>query len=445
MSMEIMALIMFGQMVGAVTNAWNGKRQRTQQWTQHCENIGFQRDRFEKEKEHQKSLESMRRETQLQQAREKIREIYKTREVHRIFDNWPLKLVPSQYLMNLSQTARIPLKIIVAPPDQKRISGKQLEHGLRLFLEKNYPLHDPVRPAEFLGGAWDERQMHAETCIKTLFGMLQAAPTLIIESQLIEDDLNLYIGYWGIAQQHYCYQHVARISHLDLMIENARDLALQWRTIRDNLSVNGVSSEEAEKYAKVDAHNLKVYEEEERIRRLVGDQVSKLNFQQRYEFDSRHYMAVCDQIGALHCLLAGCIVDVYHLLHHDTPPLLPRLLPEFTATIPEAKVIPLLNSVAGSYCAAYEAMEVDRPAWAPEFCLDLAQSFATLPDKSWAEKQVERSMRSWLSLRNIEAEGTDGTEEMLAQICNLKTPDDKEYITQLKESLVAIGSKLQLN
>lgn len=435
---EIIFLVMFGQMVNAMTNAWNGKRMRTQQWTQHSQNIGFQKERFEKEKAHQRDLEEIRRQTQLEQARGRLREAYNSREVNKIFETWPLKLAPSQYLMGRPQQERVPLKIIVAPPDGKRVSRKQLEQGLRVFIEKNYSLHNPIRPVEFLGGAWDDKQLRTEASVKALFSMLQSAPTLILESQLIEDDLNLYMGYWGIAQQEYCFQHVAKISYIQLLTDKARKLALEWRTICEKLCSGGLSPAEAQQYGKIDAENLKVFEEEERIKKLLedDDDLSKLNFQKRYEADERHYTAVCDDVIAYHCLLAGCIIDVYHLLHYDVPPLLPRLLPELTASLPEDQVVPLLNNLAYSYCAAYEALEAARPAWAPEFSLDLAQSLVALPDKVWAERQVERSIRAWLRLHNV---SDVSTEEMIPQLKYLLTPDDREYVAKLKHSLLAIG------
>jgi|GEM_PF-4285027 len=434
MPINFFSYMFFSQMVNVVTQAWQSSRNRATTVVQQ----DLSRERFEWEKRRQLEQEEEKRRAQRQQATDRLHDIVKSREVTLLFETWPLELAPSDYLRQAGPQPELkPLKVIVAPPANMAGLAPRLEEGLRGFMSMHYPLHGRQRPVEFLGGAWRATKLRSEASIKVLFNLLESEPTLVLESEIIGHDLSFRIGYWGLAQPGYCYIPVQTIHYQDMAAEEARQRAARWRELRAQLRAHGEGEDFIAKCGDGDAANLTVLEEEERLQ-TAGIDTNALNVAQRYKIDLGHHTRVSEALVACHCVVAACIADAYHLLHHDTPPRLPTLLPELVAALPGHQLEPLLGDIVRSFRGVYSAIAVDRPAWEPELLLDLADHLLELPDKALAREQVEDALRAWLRLRDV---STAAPSQQLQAVAPLVGPSDREFLGRVRQVLVALGDE----
>ncbi|MEC4814079.1 MAG: WD40 repeat domain-containing protein [Scytonema sp. PMC 1069.18] len=397
---------------------------------------------LEQEKIQQQQLAFYHYQTQLQIATHQRETALKLPEVHKIFESWPLRLSPSQILESHPTKARIPpLKIFLAPPkvrfdkhdsQEEEISDIELmlAEGLREFLNQNYSLHNSIRPTEFLAGAWDSKRFHSESSIKALFGMLQTEPVLILESEADGDYLNFRIGYWGLGQENYYYKTISRLPYKEIVFQSAKTRALEWKKIRDELLALGEPLEEVNKIGKENTGNLAILEKTEKWQ-AKGIDISKLSFQ--YEINRQDIEKLCQILVNCHILVAGWVADAYHLIYHDVPPLLPELLPSLLKDNLDLKS---LEAIAVGYKQLYQALEVERLYWIPELALQLAQSLSYLPDRTWAQEQVDYSINTWLQLHQVkQPQGSHPLEMMRAAL----SIEDEGYIAKLKECFTTVG------
>ena len=352
-------------------------------------------------------------------------------EVNKIFEHWPLRIVPSLILDSHVNNNRPPLKVIIAPPEvnfDKFGSATQglpkmentLAQGLRQFLDKNYHLHSQIRPVQLLDGAWDSNKYHGGSSIQVLFKMLKSEPLLILESEIEGDYLNFRIAYWGYGQTIYRYGTVlARLPYMDIMYDSAKARARKWKSARDMLIQQGKNPKVINE---PDTHNLEVLEEEEQLKSCDID-IS--NLPRRYKLNNKDFDALCQFLITVHTLFAGWIIDIHYLIYHDVTPLLPQLLPEFIENGLERQIT---DTIVSGYQGVYQSFENDRSAWIPELVLDLAHSLSYLPDKSWAREQLNYSVRYWLQLR-----GVIGNNNLLEATRSVLSFQDREYFEKLKE------------
>ncbi|MUG93088.1 WD40 repeat domain-containing protein [Scytonema sp. UIC 10036] len=395
----------------------------------------------EQEKIQQQELAVYYHKAQLQIATYQRETALKLSEVNKIFDSWPLRLSPSQILESHSQNGRTPLKIFLAPPKikfdkydrrEEDISNIELKlaEGLRDFLNSHYSLHDPVRPTEFLAGAWDSKRFHSESSIKALYGMLKTEPILILESEASGDYLNFRIGYWGIGQENYYYKTIAQLPLKEIVYQSAKNRALEWRSIRDELIAMGEDLEEIHALGQDNAANLEILEKEERWR-AKGIDVSKLSL--KYHVNRQDIDKLCQVLVTCHILAASWVTDSYHLIYHDVPPILPKLLPSL---LKDNLDVTTLQAIATGYKQLYQALEIERNYWIPELALQLAQSLSHLSDRTWAKQQLDYSINTWLRLRQVTHQpGRHPLEEMRAAVRG----EDEEYLGKLKQCFAMIG------
>jgi hypothetical protein len=398
---------------------------------------------FDKEKIQQHESAFYYHKTQLQIATHQRETALKLPEVHKIFESWPLRLSPSQILESQISHQRTPLKIFLAPPKvrfdkfdsrEEDISDIEfmLAEGLREFLNKHYSLHNPVRPTEFLAGAWDSKRFHSESSIKALFGMLKTEPILILESEADGDYLNFRIGYWGFGQDNYYYKTIFRLPYKEIVYESAKSRALEWKIIRDELIALGENLEEINNIGRENVINLAILEKSEKWKEK-GIDISKLSLQ--YQVNRQDIEKLCQVLITCHTLAAGWVADAYHLVHHDVPPLLPELLPNLLTNTVDLKS---LQAFTAGYKQLYQALEVERRYWIPELALELAQSLSHLPDETSAKEQVDYSVNTWLQLRQVPQQ--QGSHPLRAMQSVLRI-EDEEYVEKLREFFAAAGDR----
>jgi len=400
---------------------------------------------FEREKILQQQLAVYHRQTQLEIADRERETTLRLPEIHKILDHWCLRLFPSQILEDRDRVQRKPLKIFIAPPQIQfdRHNSKEVEidieltlaEGLREFLQQNYSLHHPERPTEFLAGAWDSKRFHSESSIKALFGMLKSEPTLILESEVDGDILNFRIAYWGFGQDNYYYKTIFHLAYKEILYESAKNRALEWKKIKNQLLLLGEDPTEIEQYGKDNIENLALLEKLEKWR-SQGIDIGKLSPQ--YQVNRQDLAQLCQMLITCHCLVASWVTDAYHLIHHDVPPLLPELLPSLLQGGIDNRAV---AAIATGYQQMYAALAAERRYWIPELSLQLAQSLAHLPDRTWAQQQADYSLRTWLELRQI-AYTSDSNLVETMQLALRVT--DEAYLLQLRQYFMSLENWQQL-
>ncbi|MBW4646188.1 MAG: WD40 repeat domain-containing protein [Goleter apudmare HA4340-LM2] len=396
---------------------------------------------FEQEKLLQQQLAVYQRQTLLEKVKQEREISLKLPEVHKIFDSWPLRLYPSQILESHTGNKRTPLKIFLAPPQIKfdkfvdqneEIAEVELilAEGLRAFLNQNYSLHCPIRPTEFLAGAWDSKRFHSESSIKALFGMLKTEPSLILESEHDGDYLNFRIGYWGLGQENYYYKTISRLPYREILEDSAKSRAKEWKKVRDQLVELGENLDEINTISQDNVINLGILE---KVEKWQGQGIDVRNLALKYHINHQDIEKLCQVLIACHCMVAGWVVDAYHLVHHDVSPMLPELLPNL---FQDAIDLQSVQAIATSYKQVYQALENDRQYWIPEMALQLGQSLAYLSDRSWARAQVDYSINTWLELRQVSLEAVSNPLEAMQLVVKI---EDEEYVNKLRAYFTAVG------
>ena len=393
---------------------------------------------FNRQKQLQQELAAYNRQTELQIAAQQRKTALESLEAHKLFENWPLRIVPSQILDSHRGDGPIPLRVIPVPPivdfeqfatnaeEFPRIE-KYLAEGLRQFLHQNYALNDTVRPVELLDGAWDSNRYRGGSSIKALFSMLRSEPILILESEIDGNYFNFRLGYWELGQKNYSYAPViTRLPFREIIYESAKTRAKNWKTARDKILALG---QDPKLINELDTYNLEILEQEIALQE-AGIDTSKLP--PRYKVSNQDFEVFAQFLVECNCLVAGCIADAHHLIQNNVPPLLPQLL----GKVPEG-IIPL---VINGYFIIYESLEKERLEVMPELLLDFANSLKALPDKSWAKKQVDDSLKSWLKLREVTFE--EETNNLILAMQPLLMPlEDFSYIRNIGKCLTAIGDE----
>ncbi|MCA1993323.1 MAG: WD40 repeat domain-containing protein, partial [Coleofasciculus sp. S288] len=400
---------------------------------------------FEQEKSLQQQLAAYNRETQLSIATYQRETALQLPESHKILENWPLRLFPSQLLGSHPIARPIPLRIFLSPLQMqlaRRDEGVQampeieqrLAQSIGEFLSQYYPLNSQDRPTEFLAGAWENQDFHREASIKVLFELLKSEPTLILESELIGESVNLRIAYWGLGQKTYCYQTIiSGLNYREILDASAKSRALKWKETANRLLACGESLEEVKKLGGDNVFNLEMLEKEEKWKRY-GIDTSELALD--YRVSNKDIEALAQLLITCHCLVAGWIADAHHVVHYDVPPLLPELLPSLLEETSDPQLVQaLMRSTIAGYKDIFNALEIERPLWVPELALKLAKSLACLPDQSWAKEQVNYSLRAWL--KQHQATQVDDS-NCLETIQSALTIEDQNYLENLRDCLTLL-------
>lgn len=408
---------------------------------------------FEWEKALQQQLAAYDRETQLKLASYQRETALQLPEIHKILNNWPLRLFPSQ-LLNApnNRNSRLPLKIFFSPPQVQFTTlievtqalpeiEQSLVHSLGEFLSQNYPLSSQERPTEFLGGAWRSQQFHREASIKALFEMLKSEPTLILESEIVGDFLNFRIAYWGFGQKTYCYKTIiSKLNYREIAYTSAKRRALKWKETANRLLACGESLEDVNKLGGDNCFNLTILDKEEKWKHY-GIDYRELSLD--YKVNTKDFEALSQLLITCHCLVAGWVADAHHLVNYDVPPSLPKLLPDLLENASDQQLVQeVMQTTILGYKDLFNALESERPLWIPELALKLAQSLADLPDKSWAKEQVDYSLKAWLKQHQVpQAEGANSLEAMQLTL----TIEDQKYFENLKECFATLGDNRSLS
>ncbi len=369
-------------------------------------------------------------------------------EINKNLEHWPLRLSPAQLQKSSAADVPLPLRIFLIPPlvPFQGLEGialktqeieQKLAQGLREFLSQNYSSHSQVRPTEFLGGAWQSQNFHGEASIKMLFEQLKEQPTLILESEIEGDYLNLRIAYWDLGQEKYCYETILRLSYRELLEESVIARALKWKDTRERLLALGKNPEDIDRLGGKNAINLAIWLEAEQLQ-AAGIDIKELAFD--YQIDRKDLETLCQFVTVCHCLVAGWVADFYYLVNYDLPPHLPQILPQLTKQeLSEPKSRQAALCVTGAiYQSVFSALAHQRADGLHLLALKLAQSLAHLPDKFLAREQLYNSFQIWLKQHQLfPIEGREDLDKVELTL----TLKDREYLETLKTCLSELGDE----
>ncbi|OQW90904.1 MAG: hypothetical protein BWK78_05960 [Thiotrichaceae bacterium IS1] len=417
-------------------------------------NLDFQRWRFEQETILQQQLAEYNRQTQLLVAHYQRETALKLPEANKLFENWPLRIVPAQILNSHHEDTVIPLRIIISPPsvefDKFEHTEKQnfpkiekrLAEGLRQLLNQHYPLQSPTRPTELLDGAWDSGRFHGGTSIKGLFSLLQSEPTLVLESEVDSDYLNFRLAYWGVGQSNYQYDSlISKLPYRDILFASAKQRALQWKTeVRDKLVDKGMNLKEInEHYDHTQLHgaynatNLAVLEEEEKFAKL-GIPISR-----QYRLEPKDWEALCQILEIYHCVVTGVMADIHHLIHNHASLLLPSLLPQLLKNEVLLSTESLVQWVIASYQEIFNLLTAERGYQIPEWTLQLAEGLVKWGDKRWAWDLVKDSLTIHLQQHGIiPPDKTAHIEAFLTAMKPTLSAANRSYVKRIGDCLAML-------
>jgi WD40 repeat protein len=416
--------------------------------------LDFQQWRLEQEKALQLQILELNQQFKRELVTYQRQTSLKVVEEQKRLENSPVWLVAADILNSLPETEIMPLRVFFAPPKVQferfanaanaTQSFPEIEltvaEGLRQFF-RNYSTQG--RSLDFLAGAWVSKTFHSEASIKALFGVLKSEPTLVLESEVDGDYLNFRIAYWGLNWSKYRYDPIiSRLPYRDILYEAAKTRARKWQETRTKLINAGVSSEEVDKlYGADNAKNLLILQLEERFKQAGIDSG---DLELDYSVNKKDFEELCQFLIIYHCLFAGLVADEYFLFQYNLTPLLPQLLPELTQNVPDTEAVEeMIEAVVLYYQNVYQALESQRSSLVPELNLELAQTLANLPNKTWAKGRIIDSMKAWLKLRGLSQ--PDKFEDLLTAVEAVLKIADLAYVQKLNQCLVAVGENFSLS
>ena len=430
-------------------------------YRQYCEDVRLQK-RLDSEREqlarrfqHEEKLEQYRRETHLILSRAQLLTALTLADDKEIRESFPLK-TPARVILDAYKSyqenmKQIPLLVVISPP---ALQFEKFPHAAQGFAKvenrlideiqefcKHYSLTNQERPVRYQGADWESKSSHGKSAIDTLHHVLTSVPTVVLESKFDGDLLRVYLAGWDMMQEVPHYEKVLTIPWKEVLYPIARKYAEEWREYRMKLLEKGRNLEDLKRRGGDDELNLLILEEEEEDREFGRG--GQPDYQYNVKED-KYIQELAQFLGICHCILVGLMADRYHFSHGDVRPKLPELLPGLLEKVPSESLKEMLvGEIVSSYQNLYQLTGVDRPHLIPYLFLDLALSLSYLPDKSWARKQIEYSLLSWLKLRNLVdsfAEQKAGLLDLLLEaFISALIVADVEYTEKLNGCLAAIG------
>ncbi len=376
-------------------------------------NLDFQAWKLEQEMILQKDIAQFNRETQLAVAAYQRETNLQQPEVNKIYENWPLKLLPSQILNSHPNH----LRIFISPPeldydrfanltDPKSHSFPRVQSflGSRLLklLNQYYPRNDELRPTQLLDEAWDSKRFAGSSSIVALADRLESEAFMVLETKVtLNRYLSLRVAYKSIGQKDYFYEEVIpRFQYNDILLAAAKA------------------------------------------------RVGKTAPTQRVEIlPAEDGEALYEMLEVIHCIIAAWVADIHHLKHCNAPPLLPKLLPELVKGLPDflleddhSLLTQLMQEVVKGYQTFFQQLEkTERRYQVPELLLDLAVSLTKLEDKSFVKEQVIYSITAFLRAKNCKnLTIIDNFEQLKGVLLS----SDEDYFEKLDNLLGLIDKQL---
>lgn len=257
-------------------------------YRQFCENArlqtqhGFKAEQLARRFQHEQRLEEYRRESQLILSRLQLFNAIEIADDKEIRDNFPLK-TPAKVLLNAyksyqNNSQNIPLLVIISPPELEFEKFPNAAQGFsqiesRLTNEvqefcKYYPIKSQERPVRYQGADWKSKSFYGKSAVDVLHHVLKVIPTLVLESKVDGDLLQIYLAGWDLLETDAHYGKVLTIPWKEVLYPIARQYAEKWREYRMILLDKGKSLEEIKQWGGDDELNFLILEKEEEARKF---------------------------------------------------------------------------------------------------------------------------------------------------------------------------------
>jgi len=375
--------------------------------------------------------------------------VRQTEEYKRTLERYPWGTPPSTILgiYGKYQDRRrpVPPLVILSPPtlEYDRFVNtpsshlpkieKRLAEDVRTFLDKNYPLDDPLRPSHFIGGIWETKARHSENAVTLLFSLFSSVPTLIFECEIEGEFLNFRVASWDIGQEIYKYKSIlSEFNCSDFLYDVTKNHAHEWRVQKAKLLQKGRTLDELRKLGADDELNLGILEYEEGLRKDGYE--GQLN----YKITPRAVQELVKHLRVLHCIFVGLALDEYYFVRYNVGLQLPGVMEQLIADLPKYEQQSLLTVVTDYYKSFYEVIKDQDSPFLPELGLDIVAGLAGIVDKAWLEEMLNNSMRAWLKLRKVQPHKKMDLLNTMQPLWNRK--HDENYVKQLHQCFTAIGN-----
>ncbi len=386
-----------------------------------------------------------------------------TDEYRRLLNNFPLRTSPSVLIKGVEEKNangdRIPFLVTISPPiidfDPHQIKQEgafiqetPLNEAMRNFLWKHYPKNDSERPTEFIGSLWESNKYRSEAAIKNLHYLIPVVPTLVINSEIQGEFLNLHAGVWVAGKEWVFIPIMSNFDVYKFISAIAKHEAIEWHTEREELIKQKFDAKRLTEIYGNKEINWQLLQEELQIRKTDSDFIHKYRPTKESLKTLEKYLAVLHQVVA--CLM----IDKYFLYKYQTPPKLPSILPELLKNIElgEQKfIVDLVVEHCGALCQDMDnkhqqsedlchfAGDLEQPILpdlACEISFELAFSLLRVNNFESAIDHFTASIRSFL-LKHNEDEGLLGNIKQLKLTLSLK---DKNYFSRLEQFVSSFQS-----
>lgn len=418
-------------------------------------NINFQKWRFEREKElqlellnlnqqFQRDVISIQHQNAIAQIRGRIEE-----------DRFPLLNMAHNLLNTSSNDGVMPLTILLSPPeldhdvhkdkDSKRKIESFISEELRQFLKQGYQRDNKEYATYLLDKAWSTKKRAGGSAVSDLFKALHNIPVLFLESEFVDNKINLRYYFWDGRQDN--PSEGSLLSHepiFDFLFNSAKERAKKWRQTRNRLLKQGLNEELIRKRAKPNnEENLIILEGDEEFlakHNIEEEDLHQLNIGKNYKLSQDDYDAFYKYLAALHSLTVGMMADTIAFSRScQNIPLLPKLLSSLLSKIDSdtERQHEIVSEVTKFYHQIYHQLETNSAYsnLVPDLVLDLALAFTDLNDMSFSVTEANYSVSVWLKLHRIEPDKIFDfrSDEDCRLLKSIIYQEDEDYLTKLQQ------------
>lgn len=360
---------------------------QTAETMRHDRALEFERWRFEQQKALQREFEAKRASAKLESANIYRQAALDAAEHTKFLDHFPIQITPStllnEYALAEETSGRLPLLLILSPPeieaDPSRTtslfphSDAQIDAIVRELVNSYSGAEERIR---FLGGAWTSKSRHGEVAIRTLHSALSKIPTLVVESQILGDIIEIRCGAW-LEGKRAEYKPIAKIPYRKMLLQ-------------PQLPAQGVTT--------------------------AGSGDANANVREFVKALAEH-----------HGVIAAWFADAYYLTTYQAPPRLPHILGRLAPHLDPDLTKLIIQSYSQMFGSSGEITDL----FAPAMSLSLAHSLTFLPDgRTLARDQLMDSLKRWLI---VHGSGSSDTTSFEAAVRYVATMGDLEFLLGVQE------------
>ena len=332
---------------------------------------------------------------------------------------------------------------IQVSPDRNNISIPEMEQYLNGQLRDffgEYSKHQ--RPINYIGAsAWMSKVFRGEAAARSIFDSLKSEPTIIIESSVEGEEIEINFAYWGLGYTYPAYFTGARFSWRELLFDFVKKRTLEWFDRREQAGesesqwIENYGEEVVKRYQ----HNRAIIKREQ-ICLAGGDDLSDIK--RDYQVQAQDLTLLKNYLTICHALYAGILADDYFLSElsptHRQSPLLPRLITNLIKNFRAEEQTIVLSHLLDAYRSFYGHLQSTESNWIPDLKLELAEAFMHLPQQFGAESLLKESLYAF----DTPFAAIDPNVEISTLLTSLKSKlsiGDRDYVERLNRSFAQMG------